>query len=75
MAGHTEPIAAIRLSFDYQFTESPGHGIELAKTAASDGYRYLVAVGGDGTIMKSPTAYCRQIIHKRLLWELLHRHR
>ena len=38
------------LSFDYQFTESPGHGIELAKTAASDGYRYLVAVGGDGTI-------------------------
>ncbi len=38
------------LSFDYQFTESPGHGIEIAKAAASDGYRYLVAVGGDGTI-------------------------
>lgn len=38
------------LSFDYQFTEGRGHGIELAKTAASDGYRYLVAVGGDGTI-------------------------
>jgi diacylglycerol kinase (ATP) len=38
------------LSFDYQFTESKGHGIELAKAAASDGYRYLVAVGGDGTI-------------------------
>jgi diacylglycerol kinase (ATP) len=38
------------LSFDYQFTEGKGHGIELAKTAAGDGYRYLVAVGGDGTV-------------------------
>jgi len=38
------------LSFDFQFTEGKGHGIELAKAAASDGYRYLVAVGGDGTI-------------------------
>jgi diacylglycerol kinase (ATP) len=38
------------LSFDYQFTEGKGHGIELAKAAANDGYRYLVAVGGDGTI-------------------------
>jgi diacylglycerol kinase (ATP) len=38
------------LSFDYQFTESRGHGIELARAAASDGYPYLVAVGGDGTI-------------------------
>jgi diacylglycerol kinase family enzyme len=38
------------LSFDFQFTEGKGHGIELARAAASDGYRYLVAVGGDGTI-------------------------
>jgi diacylglycerol kinase (ATP) len=38
------------LSFDFQFTEGKGHGIELAKAAANDGYRYLVAVGGDGTI-------------------------
>lgn len=27
-----------------------GHAMELAKAAADDGYRYLVAVGGDGTI-------------------------
>ena len=27
-----------------------GHAIELARIAASDGYRYLVAVGGDGTV-------------------------
>jgi diacylglycerol kinase (ATP) len=38
------------LSFDYQFTEGKGHGIELAKAAADNGYRYLIAVGGDGTI-------------------------
>jgi len=40
----------IGLSFDHEFTEGRGHAIELAKTATSDGYQYLVAVGGDGTI-------------------------
>lgn len=38
------------ISFEYQFTESKGHAIELAREAASDGYRFLVAVGGDGTV-------------------------
>jgi diacylglycerol kinase (ATP) len=38
------------ISFDFQFTEGKGHGITLAKAAADEGYRYLVAVGGDGTI-------------------------
>mgnify|MGYP001350198634 CR=1 FL=1 len=40
----------IGLSFDYEYTEGVGHAIELARLAASDGYRYLVAVGGDGTV-------------------------
>jgi YegS/Rv2252/BmrU family lipid kinase len=40
----------IGLSFDYEYTEGVGHAIELARVAASDGYRYLVAVGGDGTV-------------------------
>ena len=40
----------IGLSFDHQYTEGAGHAIELARNAASDGYRYLVAVGGDGTV-------------------------
>jgi diacylglycerol kinase (ATP) len=51
------------LSFDYEFTEGKGHGIELARAAAGDGYRYLVSVGGDGTvhevangILQSPNA-------------------
>lgn len=38
------------LSFDHEFTEGVGHAIELARTAVSDGYHYLVAVGGDGTV-------------------------
>jgi diacylglycerol kinase (ATP) len=38
------------LSFDYEFTQAKGHAIEIAREAAGDGYRYLVAVGGDGTV-------------------------
>jgi len=40
----------VGLSFDFEYTEGVGHAIELARLAASDGYRYLVAVGGDGTV-------------------------
>jgi diacylglycerol kinase (ATP) len=38
------------LDFDFQYTEGAGHATELARAAASDGCRFLVAVGGDGTI-------------------------
>lgn len=37
-------------AFDFQYTEGVGHAIELARTAASNGYSFLVAVGGDGTV-------------------------
>ena len=40
----------VGLSFDYEYTEGVGHAMELARLAASDGYRYIVAVGGDGTV-------------------------
>ena len=43
-------LERIGLSFDFDYTEGVGHAIELARIAASDGYRYLVAVGGDGTV-------------------------
>ena len=43
-------LRRVGLSFDFQYTEGVGHAIELARAAASDGYRYLVAVGGDGTV-------------------------
>lgn len=38
------------LSFDFQYTEGTGHAISLAREATNDGYRLLVAIGGDGTI-------------------------
>jgi diacylglycerol kinase (ATP) len=43
-------LRRIGLSFDFEYTQGVGHAIELAQAAASDGYRYLVAVGGDGTV-------------------------
>jgi diacylglycerol kinase (ATP) len=43
-------LKSLGLAFEFQFTEGKGHGIELAKEAAGKGYRYLVAVGGDGTV-------------------------
>jgi diacylglycerol kinase (ATP) len=38
------------LLFDCEYTEGIGHAIELAKAAADTDYRYIIAVGGDGTI-------------------------
>jgi YegS/Rv2252/BmrU family lipid kinase len=38
------------LSFDHEYTEGVGHAIELARAATNDGCRFLVAVGGDGTV-------------------------
>ncbi len=40
----------VGLSFDHVFTEGAGHAMELAKSAANEGYRYMIAVGGDGTV-------------------------
>ncbi|MFC1912223.1 diacylglycerol/lipid kinase family protein [Chloroflexota bacterium] len=38
------------LEFDHVFTEGAGHAITLAKEAVNSDYRYLIAVGGDGTV-------------------------
>jgi YegS/Rv2252/BmrU family lipid kinase len=43
-------LERIGLTCDFNYTEGVGHAMELARIAASDGYRYLVAVGGDGTV-------------------------
>ncbi len=51
----------IGLSFDYKYTEGAGHAIELAREAASDGYRYLVAVGGDGTAHEVANGILRSV--------------
>lgn len=46
----SQRLREVGLSFDHEYTEGVGHAIELARAAANDGYRYLVAVGGDGTV-------------------------
>jgi diacylglycerol kinase (ATP) len=43
-------LKRIGLPFEHNFTEGRGHAIELAREAAGNGFRYLVAVGGDGTV-------------------------
>jgi diacylglycerol kinase (ATP) len=43
-------LKKIGLRFEHDLTEAPGHAIELAKSAAKDGYELVVSVGGDGTI-------------------------
>jgi YegS/Rv2252/BmrU family lipid kinase len=44
-----ETLKQHKLNFVIQTTEYPGHAIQLAKKAASEGSRVVVAVGGDGT--------------------------
>ena len=36
--------------FDAALTEKPGHATQLARQALNDGFRTIVAVGGDGTV-------------------------
>jgi diacylglycerol kinase (ATP) len=46
-----EELAASRgLAGDVLFTDGPGHAAELARQAAENGARLVVAVGGDGTV-------------------------
>jgi YegS/Rv2252/BmrU family lipid kinase len=43
-------LESFNLSYDVILTEYPGHGIKLAAEAGSNGYKTVVAVGGDGTV-------------------------
>jgi diacylglycerol kinase (ATP) len=38
------------LSFDCEFTERTGQATEIATRAINNGYSYLIAIGGDGTV-------------------------
>lgn len=38
------------LKVDYAYTSSRGNGIELTRQAISEGYKRIIAVGGDGTV-------------------------
>ncbi len=39
-----------QLEYTLVHTERPGHAVDLAQQAAGQGYEYVVAAGGDGTI-------------------------
>ncbi len=39
-----------QLDYTIAYTERPWHAVELAQQAASQGYEYVVAAGGDGTV-------------------------
>jgi YegS/Rv2252/BmrU family lipid kinase len=43
-------LNSLSLDYDIILTEYPGHAIQLAKDAGSNGYDTVVAVGGDGTV-------------------------
>jgi len=45
-----DQLEKLGIKYDVVFTERVGHAIELARDAAKQHYRYVVAVGGDGTI-------------------------
>ena len=39
-----------KLDFSLVRTEYPGHAIKLTQQAAAEGYEYVIAAGGDGTL-------------------------
>ncbi len=43
-------LAGTGLDYEIKVTEGKGHATELAATAVGQGSKYLIAVGGDGTI-------------------------
>jgi YegS/Rv2252/BmrU family lipid kinase len=44
-----ELLNSMGVDYDIVYTEKPGHAIDLAEKAGSNGYDTVVAVGGDGT--------------------------
>ncbi|MCB2379547.1 diacylglycerol kinase family lipid kinase [Hymenobacter sp. BT635] len=43
-------LAAEPVDYEVRLTQYAGHAVELARQAAADGFRIVVAVGGDGTV-------------------------
>ncbi|WP_310397924.1 diacylglycerol kinase family lipid kinase [Hymenobacter sp.] len=43
-------FGALEADYEIRLTQFAGHAVELARQAAADGFRVVVAVGGDGTV-------------------------
>jgi YegS/Rv2252/BmrU family lipid kinase len=43
-------LDSLQVNYDLILTQAPGHAIQLAEEAGTNGYHSLVAVGGDGTV-------------------------
>ena len=43
-------FGGLETDYDIRLTEFAGHAVELARTAAAEGYAVVAAVGGDGTV-------------------------
>lgn len=39
-----------KIDFDFKFTEYPTHATEIARQIIKKGYKFLVSIGGDGTV-------------------------
>ncbi|MCB9230681.1 MAG: diacylglycerol kinase family lipid kinase [Bacteroidia bacterium] len=50
LKSEVESLLGNAFELDWQETRESGHGIELARLGAAAGSKYLVAVGGDGTV-------------------------
>ena len=48
--GISKRLTARGLILDHVYTEGTGHAIDLARAAANTDCRYIIAVGGDGTV-------------------------
>lgn len=46
----TDKLVRRELPYEVRYTEGPGHATEIARQSLESGKRFLVAVGGDGTI-------------------------
>lgn len=45
-----QKLEHLGIAYDIKITEYPGHAIQLAQEAGTNGYETVVAVGGDGTV-------------------------
>ena len=59
MNGISERLNSSNIDHEVAYTRAPGHAEELAAQASEDGFRAVIAVGGDGTVKEVATGILR----------------